>query len=233
MTEKLFIDNAYKKSDSSVVKECYQNEVILDKTIFYPIGGGQPGDTGTFKWGNKEAKIINTYSNRDNSIVHIVDESDPIPISGESIDISIDWEKRYLHMRMHTGLHLLGSILKYGVTGGNISASKSRLDFDMEDPVDKEYVNTELEKLIDADHPISSSWITQEELRNNPEIIRTMSVKPPSNAKKIRLVKIGNIDLQPCGGTHVNSTAEVGKIRVKKVEKKGKRNRRVSIELVD
>ena len=233
MTEKLFIENAYTNTDSSVVKECYQNEVILDKTIFYPIGGGQPGDTGTFKWGNKEAKIINTYSNRDNSIVHIVDESDPIPISGESIDISIDWEKRYLHMRMHTGLHLLGSILKYGVTGGNISASKSRLDFDMEDAVDKEYVNAELEKLVDADHPISSSWITQEELKNNPEMIRTMSVRPPSNAEKIRLVKIGNIDLQPCGGTHVNSTAEVGKIRVGKVEKKGKRNRRVNIELVN
>ena len=233
MTEKLFIENSYTKSESSVVRESYQNEVILDKTIFYPIGGGQPSDTGTFRWGNKEAKIVNSYSNEDNSIVHIVNEGDPIPILGESIDISIDWKKRYLHMRMHTGLHLLGSILKYGVTGGNISAQKSRLDFDMEDPVDKEYVNTELEKLIDADHPISSSWITQEELRNNPEIIRTMSVKPPSNAKKIRLVKIGNIDLQPCGGTHVNSTAEVGKIRVKKVEKKGKRNRRVSIELVD
>ena len=233
MTEKLFLENAYAKSGSSVVRESYQNEVILDKTIFYPIGGGQPSDTGTFRWGNKEAKIVNSYSNQDNSIVHIVNEGDPIPILGESIDISIDWKKRYLHMRMHTGLHLLGSILKYGVTGGNISAQKSRLDFDMEDPVDKEYVNTELEKLVDADHPISSSWITQEELRNNPEIIRTMSVKPPSNAKKIRLVKIGNIDLQPCGGTHVNSTAEVGKIRVKKVEKKGKRNRRVSIELVD
>ena len=233
MTEKLFIENSYTKSESSVVRESYQNEVILDKTIFYPIGGGQPSDTGTFRWGNKEAKIVNSYSNQDNSIVHIVNEGDPIPILGESIDISIDWKKRYLHMRMHTGLHLLGSILKYGVTGGNISAQKSRLDFDMEDPVDKEYVNTELEKLVDADHPISSSWITQEELRNNPEIIRTMSVKPPSNAKKIRLVKIGNIDLQPCGGTHVNSTAEVGKIRVKKVEKKGKRNRRVSIELVD
>ena len=233
MTEKLFIENTYTKSDTSVVRESYQNEVILDKTIFYPIGGGQPSDTGTFRWGNKEAKIVNSYSNQDNSIVHIVNEGDPIPILGESIDISIDWKKRYLHMRMHTGLHLLGSILKYGVTGGNISAQKSRLDFDMEDPVDKEYVNTELEKLVDADHPISSSWITQEELRNNPEIIRTMSVKPPSNAEKIRLVKIGNIDLQPCGGTHVNSTAEVGKIRVKKVEKKGKRNRRVSIELVD
>jgi len=233
VTEKLFIENSYTKSESSVVRESYQNEVILDKTIFYPIGGGQPSDTGTFRWGNKEAKIVNSYSNQDNSIVHIVNEGDPIPILGESIDISIDWKKRYLHMRMHTGLHLLGSILKYGVTGGNISAQKSRLDFDMEDPVDKEYVNTELEKLVDADHPISSSWITQEELRNNPEIIRTMSVKPPSNAKKIRLVKIGNIDLQPCGGTHVNSTAEVGKIRVKKVEKKGKRNRRVSIELVD
>ena len=233
MTEKLFIENAYTNSETSIVKECYQNEVILDKTIFYPIGGGQPGDTGTFKWGNKEAKIINTYYNQDNSIVHIVDESDPIPNSGESIDISIDWEKRYLHMRMHTGLHLLGSILKYGVTGGNISASKSRLDFDMEDAVDKEYVNAELEKLVDADHTISSSWITQEDLQNNPEMIRTMSVRPPSNAEKIRLVKIGNIDLQPCGGTHVNSTAEVGKIRLGKVEKKGKRNRRVNIELGD
>ena len=233
MTEKLFIDNAYTNSETSIVKECHQNEVILDKTIFYPIGGGQPGDTGTFKWGNKEAKIINTYSNQDNSIVHIVDESDPIPNSGESIDISIDWEKRYLHMRMHTGLHLLGSILKYGVTGGNISASKSRLDFDMEDAVDKEYVNAELEKLVDADHTISSSWITQEDLQNNPEMIRTMSVRPPGNAEKIRLVKIGNIDLQPCGGTHVNSTAEVGKIRLGKVEKKGKRNRRVNIELGD
>ena len=117
---------------------------------------------------------------------------------------------------------LLGSILKYGVTGGNISVSKSRLDFDMEDAVDKEYVNAELEKLVDADHPISSSWITQEDLQNNPEMIRTMSVRPPSNAEKIRLVKIGNIDLQPCGGTHVNSTAEVGKIRLGKVEKKAK-----------
>jgi misacylated tRNA(Ala) deacylase len=136
-------------------------------------------------------------------------------------------------MRMHTGLHLLGSVLKYGVTGGNISSEKSRLDFDMEEPVDKEYVNSQLEKLVSEDHQVTSSWITQEELKQNPELIRTMSVRPPENASNIRLVKIGNVDLQPCGGTHVKSTGEVGKIVVSKVEKKGKRNRRVNVKLMD
>ena len=136
-------------------------------------------------------------------------------------------------MRMHTGLHLLGSVLKYGVTGGNISSEKSRLDFDMEEPVDKEYVNSQLEKLVSEDHQVTSSWITQEELKKKPELIRTMSVRPPENANNIRLVKIGNIDLQPCGGTHVKSTGEVGKILVSKVEKKGKRNRRVNVKLMN
>ena len=136
-------------------------------------------------------------------------------------------------MRMHTGLHLLGSVLKYGVTGGNISSEKSRLDFDMEEPVDKEYVNSQLEKLVSEDHQVTSSWITQEELKKKPELIRTMSVRPPENADNIRLVKIGNIDLQPCGGTHVKSTGEVGKIVVSKVEKKGKRNRRVNVKLMN
>ena len=134
---------------------------------------------------------------------------------------------------MHTGLHLLGSVLKYGVTGGNISSEKSRLDFDMEEPVDKEYVNSQLEKLVSEDHQVTSSWITQEELKQNPKLIRTMSVRPPENASNIRLVKIGNVDLQPCGGTHVKSTGEVGKIVVSKVEKKGKRNRRVNVKLMD
>ena len=136
-------------------------------------------------------------------------------------------------MRMHTGLHLLGSVLKYGVTGGNISSEKSRLDFDMEEPVDKEYVNSQLEKLVSEDHQVTSSWITQEELKKKPELIRTMSVRPPENADNIRLVKIGSVDLQPCGGTHVKSTGEVGKIVVSKVEKKGKRNRRVNVKLMN
>ena len=136
-------------------------------------------------------------------------------------------------MRMLTGLHLLGSVLKYGVTGGNISSEKSRLDFDMEEPVDKEYVNSQLEKLVSEDHQVTSSWITQEELKKKPELIRTMSVRPPENADNIRLVKIGSVDLQPCGGTHVKSTGEVGKIVVSKVEKKGKRNRRVNVKLMN
>ena len=136
-------------------------------------------------------------------------------------------------MRMHTGLHLIGSVLKYGVTGGNISSEKSRLDFDMEEPVDKEYVNSQLEKLVSEDHQVTSSWITQEELKKKPELIRTMSVRPPENADNIRLVKIGSVDLQSCGGTHVKSTGEVGKIVVSKVEKKGKRNRRVNVKLMN
>jgi misacylated tRNA(Ala) deacylase len=134
---------------------------------------------------------------------------------------------------MHTGLHLLGSILQYGVTGGNISSVKSRLDFDMEETVDKESVDTQLQQLIAEDHPISSTWITQEILKEQPELVRTMSVKPPETNENIRLLKIGDIDLQPCGGTHLKSTIEVGKIKIGKVEKKGKRNRRVNIVLMD
>ena len=134
-------------------------------------------------------------------------------------------------MRMHTALHLLGSILQYGVTGGNISAEKSRLDFDMEDTVDKDQVNSALEALVRADHAVSCRWITDEELDAQPELVRTMSVQPPRGVGKVRLLEIEGVDLQPCGGTHLKSTAEVGNVTVSKVEKKGRHNRRVSIVL--
>ena len=136
-------------------------------------------------------------------------------------------------MRMHTAMHLLGSVLKYGVTGGNISAAKSRLDFDMEDTVDKEAVSEAMEALVAADHPVSCRWISEEELDANPELVRTMSVQPPRGKGSIRLLEVEGVDLQPCGGTHVRSTAEVGKVRIGKVEKKGRQNRRVNLHLDD
>ncbi|MFQ3333407.1 MAG: misacylated tRNA(Ala) deacylase [Woeseiaceae bacterium] len=233
MTQKLYRQDAYLKTNISGVTSSIDNIIILESSIFYPLGGGQPGDIGTLSWDGHEAKVINTTINEAGEIQHILSAESPIPKMGEILTTAIDWERRYLHMRMHTGLHLLGSVLKYGVTGGNISASKSRLDFDMEEPVDKEKVAQDLIKLVDENHLIQSKWISQKELREQPELIRTMSVKPPSTDQNIRLLAIGDIDLQPCGGTHLNSTGEVGQIRIGKVEKKGKRNRRVYIELID
>ena len=145
----------------------------------------------------------------------------------------LDWDRRYRHMRMHTALHLLGAVLRYGVTGGNIAADKSRLDFDMDDTVDKDEVTTKLRALVSADHPIAGRWITDEELAVQIELVRTMSVKPPTGAGRVRLLEIAGVDLQPCGGTHLHSTGEVGTVQVSKVEKKGRHNRRVYIELDD
>jgi len=233
VTIKLYTDDAYLASNDSIVESLKNNEVVLESTVFYPVGGGQPGDTGTLSWENNQAEVINTYCDKTGSIRHVLSENSSLPAIGQTITASINWERRYLHMRMHTGLHLLGSILQYGVTGGNISSVKSRLDFDMEETVDKEAVDAQLQQLIAEDHPISSTWITQEILKEQPELVRTMSVKPPETNESIRLLKIGDIDLQPCGGTHLKSTIEVGKIKIGKVEKKGKRNRRVNIVLMD
>ncbi len=156
-----------------------------------------------------------------------------MPDVGSTVSLTIDWDKRYRYMRMHTAMHLLGSILRYDVTGGNISAEKSRLDFNMEDTVDKEAVGKAMEELVAADHPVSCRWISEAELDANPELVRTMSVHPPRGKGSIRLLEVEGVDLQPCGGTHVRSTREVGAVRVGKVEKKGRQNRRVNIHLDD
>ena len=163
----------------------------------------------------------------------MLEEGAALPQPGDQVELSIDWDRRYRHMRMHTAMHLLGSILHYGVTGGNISAEKSRLDFDMTDTVDKEAVGAALAELVAANHPVSCRWITEEELDKNPDLVRTMSVQPPRGKGAIRLLEIENVDLQPCGGTHLHSTAEVGAVRIGKVEKKGRQNRRVNIHLDD
>ena len=175
--------------------------------------------------------MVDTRYGEGGTIRHIVDEGAALPAVGTAVTAVIDWDRRYLHMRMHTALHLLGSVLQYGVTGGNISATKSRLDFDMEDTVDKESVNAKLAELVADDHPVSCRWITDEELDAQPDLVRTMSVQPPRGVGKVRLLEIAGVDLQPCGGTHLKSTGEVGRVSVGKVEKKGRRNRRVSIVL--
>lgn len=231
MTEQLFREDAYLKECDAVVTAIVDDSIELDRTVFYAMGGGQPGDTGTISWDGGSATVIDTRYGDGGAIRHLVEAGTAMPEPGTAVKASIDWERRYLHMRMHTGLHLLGSVLKYGVTGGNISAAKSRLDFDMEDTIDKEQVNADLQALVAADHPVLSRWITDEELAAQPDLVRTMSVQPPKNAGKVRLLEIDGIDLQPCGGTHLKSTGEVGQVRLGKVEKKGRRNRRVSIVL--
>lgn len=233
MTECLFREDSYQRDCSATVIAVTDDGVVLDRTVFYPMGGGQPGDTGSLAWDGQSVAVVDTRYGPNGEIVHLLPAGDPRPAIGESLTASIDWDRRYRHMRMHTALHLLGSVLPFGVTGGNISAGKSRLDFDMADPVDKEAVQRALEELVAANHPVGCSWITDEELDKQPELVRTMSVQPPRGQGRVRLLEIAGVDLQPCGGTHLKSTAEVGKLRVGKVEKKGRQNRRVNIHLDD
>jgi len=232
LTKYLFRDDAYLKSCTATVTECGDGWIRVDQTVFYPLGGGQPGDTGSLSWDGNDARIVDTrYVDRD--IAHFLEEGASAPAVGTEVRLELDWDRRYRHMRMHTAMHLLGSVLRYGVTGGNIGADKSRLDFDMEDPVDKEAAGAALADLVAADHAISCRWISEAELDANPELVRTMSVQPPRGRGAIRLLEIEGIDLQPCGGTHLRSTSEVGAVRIGKVEKKGRQNRRVNIHLDD
>ncbi len=232
MTTELFRDDAYLKTCTAAVTRIGEQCVFVDQTVFYPLGGGQPGDTGTMRWDGGEARVVDTRY-VDGDIGHLVADDGELPAPGTAVELTIDWDRRYRHMRMHTAMHLLGSILLYPVTGGNISAEKSRLDFDMEDTVDKVSVGDALQRLVAEDHAVSCRWITEDELDANPELVRTMSVQPPRGKGSIRLLEIADVDLQPCGGTHLRSTAEVGAVRIGKVEKKGRRNRRVNIHLDD
>ena len=233
MTEALFREDSYARDCTATVVAVDDGAVILDRTVFYPLGGGQPGDTGRLEWDGHEAVVIDTRKGEGETILHILEEGAELPGPGAEVRATLDWDRRYRHMRMHTAMHLLGAVLQYGVTGGNISAEKSRLDFDMEDTVDKPAVQDALEKLVAEDHAVACRWISDEELDAQPELVRTMSVQPPRGAGSVRLLEVEGVDLQPCGGTHLRSTAEVGKVRVGKVEKKGRQNRRVNIHLDD
>lgn len=233
MTEELFRSDSYLKACDAIVTGARDHAVTLDKTVFYPLGGGQPGDSGSMTWNGQSATIVDARYGESGEILHVLDESATLPVVGDTVTVTLDWDRRYRHMRMHTAMHLLGAVLKYGVTGGNISAEKSRLDFDMEDTIDKEATQAALDELVATDHSVSCRWITDAELDAQPELVRTMSVQPPRGKGTVRLLEIEGVDLQPCGGTHVRSSVEVGKVRVGKVEKKGRRNRRVNIHLDD
>lgn len=231
MTKELFRDDSYLQSCDATVTAVNGNVFAVDQTVFYPLGGGQPGDTGAVRWDSGTAKVVDArYA--DGGIGHILEDGATPPPVGTSVRLEIDWDRRYRHMRMHTAMHLLGAVLKeYGVTGGNISEAKSRLDFDMQDTVDKEAVGDALARLVAEDHAVSCRWVSEDELDANPELVRTMSVQPPRGKGTIRLLEIDGVDLQPCGGTHVRATAEIGRVRVGKIEKKGKHNRRVNMLL--
>ena len=230
VTERLFQRDAYLKVCAATVIASHADGIILDRTVFYPLGGGQPGDTGLLRLDRGEIQIVDSRHGREGQLVHVPVPDSPLPNVGDEVEAVIDWDRRYAHMRMHTGLHLLGVALPYGVTGGNITAARSRLDFDMPESVDKAETQAQLNRLIRENHPVDSFWIDEDELEARPELIRTMSVRPPRGVGKIRLLRITDIDLQPCGGTHVRTTGEIGPMKVTRIEKKGRRNRRVYVE---
>ena len=238
MTEALFREDAYlRESTATVIAVNDRGGVVLDRSIFYPTGGGQPGDAGRLVWDGGEMPIATTVKGETpDQIVHVPEEGAVPPPVGTEVEAELDWDRRYRHMRIHTALHLLSVVIPLPVTGGQVSAEKGRLDFDMpEAPADKTALEDELNALIGRDLEVSDEWISDAELEAKPEMVKTMSVKPPSGQGQVRLVRIGGaqaVDLQPCGGTHVRRTAEIGRVRLGKIEKKGKQNRRVSI-LID
>ena len=226
----MFQGDAYLRTCAARVVETLPNGVVLDRTVFYPLGGGQPGDTGTLRHSDGRSwRVVDTRKGEHGRILHQLEAGPAPPEPGDELEATLDWERRYAHMRMHSCLHLLGSVLRYGVTGGQIASDKGRLDFDTQDEIDRERVSAAINALIEANHPVQSQWITDEELDRQPELVRTMSVQPPRGVGKIRLLNIDGVDLQPCGGTHVAKTAEIGRVQVTKVESKGRHNRRVYV----
>ncbi|WMS43253.1 alanyl-tRNA editing protein [Acuticoccus sp. MNP-M23] len=231
MTQPLFRDDPYLTTASATVAGTGDGTLILDRSVFYPAGGGQPGDIGHLETedGTTIAVTDARYTEDRSAIALSVDT---VLAPGTAVTQHLDWPRRYNIMRMHTALHLLSVALPYPVTGGQIGATDSRLDFDIPDAtLDKDAIAAAVQALIDADHKVSTEWITDAELDAKPDLVKTMAVKPPRGSGKVRLVRIGDIDLQPCGGTHVAATSEIGRIDVKKIEKKGRQNRRVRIAL--
>lgn len=238
MTDRLFLQDPYERdAGAEVIAHTAEGGLVLDRTVFYPTGGGQPGDSGYLSWDGKELEIATAVKGEGDQIVLVPSEPLAMPAVGVKLMQHLDWERRHRHMRMHTALHLLSVVIPLPVTGGQIGSEKSRLDFMMpEPPQNVEELEEALNALVDRDLPISEGWISQEELDAQPELVKTMSVRPPRSRGPIRLVRIGEgeeqVDLQPCGGTHVARTGEIGALRIGKIENKGKQNRRVNLHLV-
>jgi misacylated tRNA(Ala) deacylase len=211
-----------------------QDGIVLDRTIFYPTGGGQPGDSGLLRLaGGREVRIADTRKgSQPGEVLHVPAADEALPEAGARVLAILDWDRRHRHMRVHTCLHVLSAVIPAGVTGGAVRDDSGRLDFDLADTrLDREDVEARLNALIAGAHAVTAKWISGEELDNRPSLVKTMSVKPPRGAGQVRLLEIAGVDLQACGGTHVANTAEIGEVRVSKIENKGSHNRRVSIAL--
>jgi misacylated tRNA(Ala) deacylase len=234
MTERLYEDDAQLPTMQARVIASGPDGIVLDRTVFYARGGGQPGDVGTLRWDGGETIIAETIKGEGLAILHVPASGAVLPPVGAAVTGTLDWDRRHRLMRMHTAMHLLCSLIKgAAVTGGAVGADRSRLDFDLPNPPPKEQVEAGLNALIAADHPVSLEWVDESVLDTNPTLVRTMSVQPPRGTGRVRLVRIGDgdvpVDLQPCGGTHVARTGEIGRISVVKIENKGKQNRRIII----
>ncbi len=234
MTEKLFLDDPRLCTARATVLASGPDGIVLDRTVFYARSGGQPGDVGVLRWDGKQTPIVDTVKGDGEAVRHLPAPDAVLPPAGALVEGEIDWDRRHRLMRMHSAMHLLCSVIKgAAVTGGSVGADRSRLDFDLPSPPPKEDIEAGLNALIDADYPVRMEWVDDTVLDTNPDLVRTMSVAPPRGAGRLRLMRIGDertlVDLQPCGGTHVARTGEIGRISVVKIENKGKQNRRIII----
>ena len=232
MTEEIFRADPYARTCEAVVVAADAGGIELDRTVFYAKGGGQPGDTGSLRaGGGGVVPIVDTYVDRATGRhVHVAGPGAPGLAAGDTVTAELDWERRHRLMRMHTCLHLLCAVVHGPVTGGSVGEAKGRLDFDLpETTLDKDHITAELNRLIEENHPVGATWITDAEMAAKPDLVRTMSVKPPMGTGRVRVMEVEGVDLQPCGGTHVKATGEIGRVRVGKIEKKGRHNRRVNV----
>ncbi|HEU0155193.1 MAG TPA: alanyl-tRNA editing protein [Stellaceae bacterium] len=236
MTELLFREDGYLRSSMARVVAVDERGIRLDRTVFYPNGGGQPGDTGVLRLalGGTVAIVDTVKGDGPDEVVHVPAPGSALPEPGAEVTAEIDWERRHRLMRMHTCLHLLCAVVPGAVTGGQVGDGRGRLDFDVPgSALDKEEIAARLNALIAEGHPVAARWIGDDELAAQPELVRTMSVKPPTGTGRVRLMEVAGIDLQPCGGTHVKNTAEIGRVVVGKIESKGRQNRRVNIAFAE
>ena len=236
-TDPLFRSEPYlREAKASITGYTPEGGILVDRSVFYPTGGGQPGDSGLLLWDGGRVAIATAVKAEGGLVALVPAEPVPLPAPGTVVLQRLDWDRRHRHMRVHTALHLLSVVIPLPVTGGQIGADRGRLDFDMPDPPDDVAgLEARLNELIGLDLAVTESWITDDELLANPGLVKTMSVKPPMGQGVVRLVRIGTegtqVDLQPCGGTHVSRTAEIGRVGIGKIEKKGRQNRRVTLHL--
>jgi misacylated tRNA(Ala) deacylase len=234
MTEMLFLEDPQRRCAGGRVIASGTEGIVLDRTVFYARSGGQPGDVGVLRWDGGETAIVDTVKGEGETILHVPAADAALPAVGVVVEGAIDWDRRYRLMRMHTAMHLLCSLIKgAAVTGGAVGVDRSRLDFDLPNPPPKEQLEAELNALIEANHPVRIEWVDEAVLDADPSLVRTMSVAPPRGSGRLRLMRIGDgevpVDLQPCGGTHVAATGEIGRVSVLRIENKGRQNRRIVI----